>query len=68
MSSSISWVICRLESSCKEGREMTDIRSSNRSIDRMGSSTVNNAGGAGKSTLKVGQGQNVQAQSGGGCC
>ncbi|PWZ03643.1 putative GTP-binding protein ypt1 [Testicularia cyperi] len=35
--------------------------------DRMGSSTVNNQQG-GKSTLKVGQGQNVQAQSQGGCC
>ncbi|CAO1632537.1 unnamed protein product [Parajaminaea phylloscopi] len=35
--------------------------------DRMGSSTVNNAG-PGKSTLKVGQGQSVQAQNQGGCC
>ncbi len=34
--------------------------------DRMGASTVNNA--AGKSTLKVGQGQNLQQQQGGGCC
>ena len=35
--------------------------------DRMGSSTVNNQQG-GKSTLKVGSGQNVSAQSNGGCC
>ena len=35
--------------------------------DRMGNSTVNNQAG-GKSTLKVGQGQNVSQQSNGGCC
>ncbi|KAI3479942.1 hypothetical protein L1887_57929 [Cichorium endivia] len=35
--------------------------------DRMGNSTVNNQTGA-KSTLKVGQGQNVSQQSNGGCC
>lgn len=35
--------------------------------DRMGSSTVNNQAG-GKSTLKVGAGQNVSQQASGGCC
>lgn len=37
--------------------------------DRMGAASLqNNAGGAGKSTLKVGQGQTVSSLSSGGCC
>ncbi|KAI3617519.1 hypothetical protein CBS9595_003428 [Malassezia furfur] len=37
--------------------------------DRMGASAMqNNAQGAGKSALKVGQGQNVQSLGQGGCC
>ncbi|WFD31798.1 ras GTPase [Malassezia sp. CBS 17886] len=36
--------------------------------DRMGTSTMQDAQGGGKSALKVGQGQNVQNLSAGGCC
>lgn len=34
--------------------------------ERMGNTTVNTAGG--KSTVKVGQGQNVSGSAGGSCC
>ena len=36
--------------------------------DRMGASSIQAGAGAGKSTLKVGQGQNVQSLGSGGCC
>lgn len=36
--------------------------------DRMGASTMQNSGAAGKSSLKVGQGQNVQTGKANGCC
>ena len=36
--------------------------------DRLGASSIQTGAGAGKSTLKVGQGQNVQSLGAGGCC
>ena len=36
--------------------------------DRMGATSMQNNAGAGKSTLKVGQGQNVQSIGSNGCC
>lgn len=65
--------IAFLETSAKDATnvEQAFLTMAKQIKDRMGVSAMQNgsAGGAGKSTLKVGQGQNVQASSNsGGCC
>ena len=65
--------IAFLETSAKDATnvEQAFLTMAKQIKDRMGVSAMRNgsAGGAGKSTLKVGQGQNVQASSNsGGCC
>ena len=65
--------IAFLETSAKDATnvEQAFLTMAKQIKDRMGVSAMQNgsAGGAGKSTLKVGQGQNVKASSNsGGCC